>query len=630
MVFRQPSARLTLLALPGIAAVIAFLVLALQPAGGPTFALEDWRSIFAIPLALVAIMITGAGAYFISIWVWSMRPNVLATGLFAFSGVMTLLFTYSAGMWGLAFPVTAQQSTILGIVNFLAASAFGMSMIALFLIYPNRLPGWKWGILAMIVIFAPLTLLAQFNVFDQARVSQGITLAEMIVIAGLVVVQMVQSRTDPRQRAISVWLGSSVLIGAGFFIITVALPSTFGRPALVPVPYAFCSFLLIYVGLAAGLVRYRIFDLGQWSLFLLFHLAALLFMVAIDLMLIRFLAFESGAALGLAVLIAAFLYLPARAWVWRRLVPEPVSDEAALFRSVVEVALQPSARAREEQWKDLLARVFHPLDIQPMSHGEETPALGQDGLTLMLPATGWSGPLLLSNPGSGRRLFSMRDAEISQQMIDLMTHTEASRGEYDRGVAEERTRIARDIHDNIGAQLMRALHSGPVQRKDAMIRETLSDLRDIINNAEDSELAADIQLADLRAEIAERLEAHDISLDWQLSGQLDRVLSAASLHALRSVIREATSNTIKHADANTFSLRLDIESRAIHCQLSDDGRGFETDAKTTGHGLNNMRARIEGLGGAFALISAPVKASQPNVSTMIDIQLPLVPDAGAT
>src|SRR5690606_21424749 len=154
------------------------------------------------------------------------------------------------------------------------------------------------------------------------------------------------------------------------------------------------------------------------------------------------------------------------------------------------------------------------------------------------------------------------------------------------------SRIARDMHDNIGVQLVGALHSRQPVRKDTLIRETLSDLRDIINNASAPGARADDALADLRAEIADHLTAANMTLDWTATTDRDCVLPPGALHALRSVIREAVGNIMKHAQARDVRICITCAADAIRFSVVDNGQGFAPDTVRRGQGLSNMRARL--------------------------------------
>ncbi|WP_169313767.1 sensor histidine kinase [Asticcacaulis biprosthecium] len=600
--FNTPAGRLTTLMTLGLTALAIAVGWALQPATGPTLNLLSWR-LFSINPALWVSLGTGFGAYAISTWIWALKPENPATRLFAASGVLTLLFTFSATRGFMAAPLPDSLMLALQSVNVLAASGFGIVMICLFLIYPSRLPGWRWGIVACVTVFGVWTLVRTFGPFRDLASVQPITLAEMVGIILIALWQIAFTRNEPRQRAIAVWLAASVVLGAGTFIALVSVPITLGHDAIVPPHYAFAAFLLIYAGLAVGLVRYRLFELGGWAFQLMFNATMALATLAIDAVFIGALSLTPGVAFGLSLFAVAFLYLPLRAYAWHRLTQRRAIDEAVIFRSVIATSLQPSGPQRAEGWRQLVQDLYRPLELVSAPTSVDTPKLQGEGLELHLPAAAGAPSLLLRYPHDGRSLFSPRDLAVAEQILALMHHAEESRGAYDRGVSEERTRIARDIHDNIGAQLLRALHSGAAERKDAMIRDTLADLRDVINNAQSVDLPLSLILADMRAETADRLSPHGISLAWRVDAPSERSLKPASIHALRSLVREATSNTIKHANAQTMTVTFHLDESGVSLLVEDDGRGFNLDTVQLGHGLDNMKSRAESLGGAFSLTS---------------------------
>jgi len=597
-----PLLRLQFFLMPGLFALAAVLLWAMQPAGGPTLDLPAWRP-FDIHPAVWVCLVTGFGAYVVSVWIWALKPDNPATQLFALSGVMTLMFTFAATRSFIVAPGPDWLDGALRVTNIFGASGFGIVMTCLFLIYPVPLPLSRWIASATVAGFGLWTLAGTFGPFRHSVSVQTVTFIEMIAIILAGMGQLWAARHDPRQRAIALWLGVCVLVGAGTFIALVAVPSTFGHEPLVLSHYAFASFLLIYAGLAVGLVRYRLFELGSWAFQLIFHVCVALAILATDTVLIGSLSLAPGAALGIALFGMAFLYMPLRDYAWRKLTRVRAPDHAAVFRAVVAVALKPSGGERAQSWKALFQDLYAPLDIEQGASPIAVPAIGEEGVALHLPQVADSSALVLRYPHRGRGLFTQRDLSLAEQIVILMLHTEESRGAYDRGVSAERTRIAQDIHDNIGAQLLRALHSGQAERKDAMIRDTLADLRDVINNAQSPELPVAMILADLRAETADRLSPHGVSLVWQVEAGEDTVLSAPLVHALRSLIREAASNAIKYAGARRMTVSVTVDDGDLRLRVEDDGRGFAVDAVRLGHGLANMKARAESLGGDFVLAS---------------------------
>lgn len=590
-----PNTRLVLVLFVSLAASAAVTWTALRPAEAdqPFRSIAELGHVFWIQIAV------GFGALSISGWVWALRPRDTATRLFALSGLATMAFTYAPIPWrfGIA-PLSDDVVTALSMTNSIGASGFGIAMIALFLIYPGRLPARRILAIGSSLVFGLWTLLALAGVPRGGLTNvHTITVLEMLAICLAAGAQVIVTGRDPRARAVAVWFGLAVLFGAGGFITMTAIPAMLGHEPIIKAHYSFAFFLLIYIGVAAGLRRYRLFDLGDWAFRLLFYAAGALILLAVDGVLISVVSVEPGPAFALALLAVAFVYLPLRDIAAQRILPRPGLREDELFRAVVDIAFGASDRTRNQRWRTLLDRLFEPLEIVEDGLFDGEPEIRQDGVEMRLPAlTGHPG-LTLRYPWRGRALFSPRHLETARRLIELMAHAEKSRRAYDLGVAEERSRIARDMHDNIGAQLLCALHSGDRDRKDLMIRETLTDLRDIINNAATPGIDLDETLAELRVETAERLSAVGIGLDW--SNQIDQApdLSTPATHGLRSIIREAVSNVMRHSGASRLSLALRRAGGMASLEISDNGHGFDPASVTSGNGLSNMQSRTAGLGG---------------------------------
>lgn len=599
-----PIARLTPFVALSMGMVLYVVALGIQPPGGWNLAPGTWRPLSVIALPVWTSLLAGAAACVLGGWVWALRPRDLAAGLFAFSGVLTLGFCVAAVFWLLQTPLSPDFLFTASLVNMISASGFGIAMIALFLIYPVRLRAWRFWMILSAGVFGTWTAMVALGPSPDHIEVHRITLSEMVLIVALAAVQIAAARHDPRTRAIAVWLGASVVVGAGAFIALVAAPSSFGHAPVMQAHYAFLFFLVIYAGLAVGLLRYRLFGLGAWAFQLIFTAGTALAILMVDVALIGLLSLEPAIALAAALLLASLIYLPLRARLWAWVEGRRDTDETALFRAVVETAFSPSAGERAARWQALLRDTFAPLEIT-VSAPRDGPGLLDEGMVLAMPSMAETPALMLRYRSRGRRLFSVRDLSLAEQIVELMRHAEASRSAYERGVSEERTRIARDIHDNLGAQLMKALHTPEGERKDAVLRETLAEMHEVINDAQGVEAPLANILADLRAETADRLEPHAIALEWQVEIMPDVRLSRARVHAVRAVIREAVSNTIKHAKAQRLSLWLRLDTDALTLMMSDDGCGFvaHTRKATGGNGLGNMKARVEAQGGAMAVHS---------------------------
>jgi signal transduction histidine kinase len=264
------------------------------------------------------------------------------------------------------------------------------------------------------------------------------------------------------------------------------------------------------------------------------------------------------------------------------------------------VALTPPGDSQSARWHQVLKSVFDPLSIQPDRNVTKA-MLGSDGLSLHVPAIDAVPALRLDYAHGGRSLFSPRDVAVVEEISAMLLHAIESRSAYEKGVSEERTRIARDMHDNIGAQLLGALHSSDAAQKDTMIRETFADIRQILNDTLSPDQSLGELIAELRQETHDRLTLAGLRLDWMSEADPAALPKPDTAHALRSVIREAVSNTIKHAKAARMRVSLSCDGKMMVLIVEDDGVGFDPGAPSSGNGLGRMKGRVEELKGRFRL-----------------------------
>ena len=108
-------------------------------------------------------------------------------------------------------------------------------------------------------------------------------------------------------------------------------------------------------------------------------------------------------------------------------------------------------------------------------------------------------------------------------------------------------------------------------------------------------------LAELRVETADRMQAAGIALRWVCGGGAAPVLDPLAMHSLRSIVREAVSNVIRHSGASRAEVTVRCEGNGLTVVVEDDGCGFAPDTVAAGNGLRNIRSRVERLGGTLEL-----------------------------
>lgn len=576
-----------------------------------TLGAEFWAN---LAFGLIAALIVG--------WVWALRPRDLATQLFALTGLSMLAFTFG---WAVHASVelvmdAAPLAMAMGL-NMTGAVAFGGAMIAFFLAYPKRVTRLPVVFLAplCVALWAASPLLPGNPAVEAT--GQLVTTIEMALIVVAIVVQAFASRGDPAAMAATRWLGLSVVVGAGAFIGTVAAPIALGREALLDPRFSLGFFVIIYVGMAVGLRRHRLFELDQWAFRILFYLGAGAALLVLDGLLITALGTSPQAALGVSLLVVAFAYLPFRDALWRLTIGRRTMKDHEMFAAVAQVALIHGAEARAAAWKALLAKVYEPLEIKTGSPTQVKARILEEGVALGLPAAAGTTALILRFPFRGRGLFGTAQVQLAEQLVGLLSQIEQGRDAYARGVVEERLRIARDLHDDVGARLLSGLHRPDLSQTREAMRGAIGDLRAIVSGLSGDDLPLEAVLADLRHETAERLEAAGLALDWP-PVELSDPAAAAPYRVyknLTSAVREVVSNAIRHAGATRVAVTVHEDAGRLELTISDDGVGLPREQGGRRSGLANLERRLGEIGGAVEIpdtakgtvirLSAPLDAS---------------------
>jgi signal transduction histidine kinase len=185
-----------------------------------------------------------------------------------------------------------------------------------------------------------------------------------------------------------------------------------------------------------------------------------------------------------------------------------------------------------------------------------------------------------------------------QTLSDLLERHHA----YEVAVSEERSRINRDIHDNVGVLLMGALHSDAVSRKDVLIRQTLKELREIISNQAKEHAQLGNVLADLRSEINDHIEATGLKLRWQNTELPEVTLPPIAVHCLNALFREAANNILRHSEASLVDIIVTYKTGLLRVKIMDNGVGLSTD-QPLGNGIENLQNRLRSCGGSCVISS---------------------------
>ncbi|HEY8978365.1 MAG TPA: sensor histidine kinase [Streptomyces sp.] len=204
------------------------------------------------------------------------------------------------------------------------------------------------------------------------------------------------------------------------------------------------------------------------------------------------------------------------------------------------------------------------------------------------------------------------------------------------GVADERRRLAAEIHDTIAqgltgiiAQLQvvtntpdpDAAREHTVRAMD-LARHSLGEARRSVHNLAPVALA-DAGLPDaLKKTVAEWGERTGVRAEFTVTGTAEQLHDELSATLLR-ITQEALSNAARHAGATRLGVTLSFLGAEVILDIRDDGRGFDPLAlpartRTGGFGLDGMRARAERIAGSLTI------ESEPGQGTALSARVPLV------
>ncbi len=211
------------------------------------------------------------------------------------------------------------------------------------------------------------------------------------------------------------------------------------------------------------------------------------------------------------------------------------------------------------------------------------------------------------------QLHRQVEERTTQLAVEIRSREQAER---QRVLEEERSRIAQDLHDDLGASLTQIKFLSEVKSSDLRVPDTarehfkqvseksrqmvvsLDEIVWAVNPANDS-LAS---LAAYLCHVAEEFFAHThINCRLEVDKNLpDRFLSSEMRHHLCLCVREAMNNSAKHSRATELWLRIRWQDQGLQIIVEDNGCGFATAPEGEGKdGLINIRRRLEKIGGRF-------------------------------
>ena len=602
-----------------LAALLAAPELELRAADGRVLRLrpESHRPLYDLPFVFWLQMLSAIGCWLTGAAIFAFRPDQASARYSAAAGFGVLLMAASAAVYTtreLALPAALFRG-LAGINHFGALFTIG-AFVTVFWHYPQSLgrarPG-PWLLLGAVPASAVdfLQLQPFGNLYQHSLLVAGYAAA--IVMA---VTQWRTSRGDPLRRAALQWFFLSWFVGSGAFLVLVLVPALAGIDSGSLQAYAFGMLLLVSMGLALGISRYRLYDLETWWFRAVMLVAGGFAVVVLDVLFATLLRFGAPAALAASLILSGWLYFPARQWLMSRLLSGArqlrVDDVPALLQNV----LAPNAFAVDELLPEALRQLYRPLSLQPLPLPQAEVAIVEDGLGLRVPGIAAQPAWEARFPAEGQRLFTRRDAQVASAMRAVLDRVAAYQVAVERSIEQERARVAQDLHDDIGARLLTLLHRSEGEAAQS-IRDVLASLRLTVYGLGARPQSIGNCLAQWRAEAGDRCEASGVRLDWhEQPGLQGAQLDAPQQLNLARVLRETLSNALRHARPARIEVVVTVNGPMLEICVLNDGAPAPPQQWRSGLGLRGMDHRMQRLGGSLEL-------QGDEATTRVIVRLPL-------
>tara|TARA_R110002124_G_scaffold2164_2_gene14293 strand:- start:178 stop:2235 length:2058 start_codon:yes stop_codon:yes gene_type:complete len=556
------------------------------------------RSPGDLPAVFWLQILCATAALVVCALIWSTVKPALGSIGFILSGIGFALAAASASIYSTrSLFIDAGLFSYLSSINSIGVVLFGSGLILFLWNYPLSL--WpRTSKYLTPLIFVAFISLSLSEVVDDISVSRYLPMLVMLVVAlaGLAY-QWFNTRNKAADRLIVRWITISVLLGTSIFMLLVALPIILGFTEPAPQSLTIATFLLMYLSMMLAVVRYRLFNLERWYFAIWTWLLGGLAVLVADLVLVSLLSLSSVATLTLSLALVGWIYFPLRQWLWKRFFLRERDGLEAWLEASLPVMLQAIqvGQSRVSVLSQAAEAVFSPLEIREIAQEYSQVEASANGECLYIPLpTG--GTLQISHAAQGRRLFSQRDTLQAKLILSLYELTISSVAARREGAQQERQRLKRDLHDDLGAKLLRLLHRSD-RGNQPLVREAIADLRKLLESKSAEENDTLKAVNGWREEAQIRCTDHNIELNWQ-QDIVPTPIDPKSFDNVTSVLRESLSNAIRHASDKSVDIRIDGAEDALKISVSNR---FENRQQSSGNGLDNIKERMIDCGGMCAI-----------------------------
>lgn len=556
------------------------------------------RTLLDLPgLFWLQVIIAGL-AFLIASGVYAFKTSSIGAQQFFFAGLGLGLFALSASIYSTReFIFNGNWILILSNSNQLGATFFTAALVALLSQYPHKIS--KNFNLTPWIYLLGLIIWLGFSLQLYSETSWVYLLTTMLFSTTFILAyqQWQRTRETPVERASLKWYLLSIYMGTGLFAIFILIPVSLGIAPPASQGMMFLVFLLMFIGIAFGIIRYRLFELDRWWLSAWSWFLGGVSLIALDALLISAIGLNTETALALSLALIGWIYFPLRQWLMTKLFKSAEKQNKHLNRLIQKLFSAQTAQELNQLWQSTLAETWHTLSFEEAAGQQSHSKITGEGQRLKVPHLSEQKHLIFSYPNQGSRLFNREDLETAALFYQIGQQALSGLGVRQQAI-EEKNRIFGDLHDDVGAKLLSLLYKTEDAELNQITRSALKDLREIVSQPDASAVELNKSLGQWQQEMQLRLKDGQIKLHWTQASLGQKKVSTLTLNHIMRILREATNNILKHAHADTVWVDIQLSAdNTIVIEITDNGQSADPTTWILGRGTRNIRHRSKLLNG---------------------------------
>lgn len=563
----------------------------------------ETRHLFDLPWKFYVLNVYALITLFLAIsaFGYASKTNALRS-YFMVAWFLSISYCTASIYMGRNYAISGELFHLVSAINNIASS-LGAALVTFMQNYPSKLKVSKferylpWMFAAM-AIFSTVTH-ALPKAYSGVYVAMGYY---SLCVFYYSYRQWQASRGEPQNRAVLYWIIASLYSAGLYFFFMQLVPLLTQSQPLSSQIFTLGGFTLFFIGISLGVRKYKLFKLDEWWFNSWIWVFSGLSVVLVDVMLIRLFRLETTLSLAASVALMGWLYFPVRQWLIQRYFSRNFNASQALPDIIDRLVSCSDSVALESVYEDIITEVFQPLTIGKQATDKHYVGISPDGDKLFLPCFNSDDTFVLHYQSKGSRHFGVKDGQLANTLHKVATSVFNSFSAKEAAQTEERQRIRRDLHDDLGGKIAQMIHLADKPSTRQLASEAMSDLRMTLAALANKPSALSDFSNLIEAESRERLRSYQKRLNWQLEFEEDVSLPPKTVHNLSKVLREIVTNFIKHTDEDADQITMVIRQKNTNLQimssnLSKISPTTPQNSILCGLGLTNIKTRIDELSG---------------------------------